>query len=218
MTTRPKTGGRKRGSIDREERKVLTDKMAGDLMWCYQRLGGRDWLLKFAQDKPEEFLRQGLSRLFPAPQKDDEPSGTYNTQINVNNMTAVEAGMRVAYALNLGIQAQRELAPVAERVPEQPVDISPQEALGNWQPTPEPLLRPEPVEDPAKTLWIEELPLTAEQRRDNAVVRQTHGGSLESYAGSPGEQGGTVQRGASSRKPTVNELHQRMRSRRDELL
>ncbi|UVJ42059.1 hypothetical protein NVV94_15405 [Pseudomonas sp. LS1212] len=51
-----------------------------------------------------------------------------------------------------------------------------------------PLVLPEPVDDPDRTRWAEELSLTDEQRRDNAVVRQTHSGNLESYAGSAAEQ------------------------------
>ena len=81
-----------------------------------------------------------------------------------------------------------------------------------------PLLQPEPIEDLDRDRWGQELPLTDEQRRDNAVVRQTHGGSLESYAGSAGEQGqGTVQHSVSSAKPSAAELCRRM-SRRNELM
>ena len=216
MTTRPKTGGRKRGSIDREARRVLTDRMAGDLMTVYGRLGGVDWLLEFAKANPAEFIKSGLSRLWPAPQKDD-PDVVNNNQFNFNQNDTLEAARRVAFALNLGIQTQRELAPppVAERVvPEQPPVKS------NWRPAPEPepLLRPEPVEDLERARWASEIPLTPQERADAALVRETHE-AIANYAGSSAEQGlGPAQRQRPAEPRTVSELHQRMRSRREELL
>jgi hypothetical protein len=41
-----------------------------------------------------------------------------------------------------------------------------------------------PQIDPDGQHWAEELPLLDEQRRDQALARETHGGSLESYQGS----------------------------------
>jgi hypothetical protein len=43
--------------------------------------------------------------------------------------------------------------------------------------------------DPDRQRWAEELPLSDEQRRDQARARETHGGSLESYQDSAAEQG-----------------------------
>ncbi len=114
MTARiggPKTGGRRRGSLDKSERQLVTSEMAWDILTVYKRLGGVKWLLKFAEDNPAEFLRQGLSRLFPAAPKDDEPAGgTYNTQINFDS-NPMEAARRVAFALASGVYDNPALAP-----------------------------------------------------------------------------------------------------------
>jgi hypothetical protein len=95
----PKTGGRVKNSIDREKRKLLTDRMAADLMYCYETLGGREWLLTFARDQPAEFLRQGLSRLFPAPQRDDADQISQSLTINAGDLSDFEAAKRIAFAL-----------------------------------------------------------------------------------------------------------------------
>jgi hypothetical protein len=216
MTARigaPKTGGRVRGSLDKAERQLLTNKMAGDILKVYQKLGGVKWLLEFAKENPAEFIRQALSRTFPAPAKDD-PDAVYNTQINVGNLSEIEAARRVAFMLAKATYAD----PTVSR------DITPQQEAVRQAPV-APLLQPEPpllqpVEDPAKALWIEELPLTPEQRRDSALVRETKEASIESYAGSAAEQGhGTVQRKptAGESKHTVADLRRRQ-LRRDELL
>ncbi len=211
MTTRPKTGGRKRGSIDREARKVLTDRMAGDLMTVYGRLGGVDWLLEFAKANPAEFIKSGLSRLWPAPQKDEESGGsTYNTQVNIGD--TFEAARRVAFLLNSAMHpdpsvvVEQDITPVLERVvPEQPVK-------SNWRPAPEPepLLRPEPVDNPAQTEWAASLPLSPQERADQKLIRETREASISNYHGSSAEQGltGSTQHRASG-KPTVNELRRR---------
>jgi hypothetical protein len=213
MTTRPKTGGRKRGSIDREARKVLTDRMAGDLMTVYGRLGGVDWLLEFAKANPAEFIKSGISRLWPAPQKDDEPSGTYN-QFNFNQNDAFEAARRVAFLLSSAthtdpsIVAEQDITPV---VPEQPVK-------SNWHPAPEPgpLLRPEPIDNPAQAEWAASLPLSPQERADQKLIRETREVSIANYTGSSVEQGlGPAQRQRPAEPRTVNELHQRMRNRRE---
>ena len=104
---------------------------------------------------------------------------------------------------------------MAERVADEP--RPPQEALNDWQPTPAPPA--EPVEDPDKQRWIEELALTPEGRRDAVLVRETHETTIENYrGGSPAEMGGyvPVQR-QSNCKPTAAELYRRL-SRRSELL
>jgi hypothetical protein len=222
MTARigaPKTGGRRRGSLDRGERQLVTAEMAGDILAVYKKLGGVKWLLKFAEDNPAEFLRQGLSRLFPAAPKDDEPSGTYN-QFNIGNLTDREAACRVAFLLNSAMHGDPSAAivheaPVAERVPVTPPrrePMTPQEACRPEVP------QPEPIDNPAQAEWAASLPLSPQERADQKLIRQTREARLETYAGSPGEQGGSTMRSQATAKPTVSELHQRMRNRRDELL
>lgn len=221
MTARigaPKTGGRRRGSLDKGERQLVTAEMAGDILAVYKKLGGVKWLLKFAQDNPKEFLQQGLSRLFPAPQKDDEPGGTYN-QFNFNQNDTVEAARRVAFVLASGMHGDPSLAPpvrAVERV-DTPEPMTPQQACDWENPTPPctPTAEPEPVDDPARRQWAESLKLTTDQK----LVRDTHVESLSSYAGSGPEQGGTV-RQPSSRgdKPTAAQLCHRLSRRGRDLL
>ncbi|NBA96304.1 hypothetical protein [Pseudomonas sp. R5(2019)] len=182
MTARigqPKTGGRKRGSVDREQRKVLTDKMAADLMWCYAKLGGRAWLLEFAKDQPGEFLRQGLSRLFPPPQRDDIPDVLVQQQFN-SGLTDFEAARRVAFCLAKAAYEQKALEPVPK--------ITPQEACRVPHPDTPPLLQPEVVEDPERTKWASELHLSDEERRDRRLIEQTQNATLATYSGSSAEQ------------------------------
>lgn len=202
-----KTGGRRKGSLDKGARAIVTSEMANDLLLVYQKLGGVRWLLKFAEDNPAEFLRQGLSRLFPAPQKDD--ADVVQNNFNISNLTERDAAVRVAFALSKAIYES------------EPIDVSPAYPAPRWQSPDDlpPLLPPEPVEDPDKQRWIEELPLTSEQRRDNAVIRETHEASITNYHGSVAEQGGLgPAKRQSVGKPTVSEMHRRMRNRRDELL
>jgi hypothetical protein len=221
MTARigaPKTGGRRRGSLDKGERQVVTAEMAGDLLAVYKKLGGVKWLLKFAQDNPKEFLQQGLSRLFPAPQKDDADV-VQNNQINIGNLSETEAAIRVAFALSKAIYPDPSLAPpvrTVERV-DTPEPITPQQACDWRNPTPPctPPAEPEPVDDPARRQWAESLKLTTDQK----LVRDTHVESLSSYAGSGPEQGGTV-RQPSSRgdKPSAAQLCHRLSRRGRDLL
>lgn len=130
MTARigaPKTGGRVKGSLDKSERQLLTNAMAFDLMTVYTELGGVKWLKKFAQDNPVEFLRQGLSRLFPAPAKSDDDTGGGNTYNQINNYGDERgAALRVAYALARGVYGDPS---VAEQVPGTTSDMRRKEDL-----------------------------------------------------------------------------------------
>lgn len=222
MTARinaPKTGGRKRGSLDREQRKVLTDKMAADLMYCYGKLGGRTWLLEFAKENPGEFIRQGLSRLWPAPQKsDDGDFAVQNNQYNVSTMSPVEVARNVAFALNLGLHlAEQEQQVVADITPE---PITSQRA--DWQPPVMPPLvhpEPEPEPDPEREKWVSELSLTPEERADKKLIRETKEATLANYRGNTAEQGGTVhQPGSCGGKASASELCFRLSRRGRDLL
>ncbi|MCY1457619.1 hypothetical protein D9M71_749270 [compost metagenome] len=146
----------------------------------------------------------------PAPQRDDGADVRVSTQVNISQLSDREAAVRVAFAL---AKATYELRDETVEVAPREDYPAPREQAMDTMPAP-----PPPVEDdPAKQRWIEELPLTDEQRRDAAIVRQTHGGSIESYPGSSAEQGGSVQRPTTTSKPTAGELCRRL-SRRGELL
>ncbi|MFT5314852.1 MAG: hypothetical protein ACI9UK_000677 [Candidatus Krumholzibacteriia bacterium] len=167
----PKTGGRRRGSIDREQRKLLTDQMAGDLLATYKALGGRRWLLQFAKDQPGEFLRQGLSRLFPQPVKDDLDADGLN--ISINAISDQEAAVRIAFVLSKGMQEPEPVA-VQRVTPAEPIQ----------QPEPEPEA-PLPPYDPQREQWAASLSQSPEEQ----LVAETYQESLETYAGGAREQG-----------------------------
>lgn len=211
--------GRQKGSLDAGQRKLITAEMAGDLLAVYRRLGGIAWLEKFARENPAEFLRQGLSRLFPAPVKDDEP-GTVNNYTQINNLSDKEIACRVAFALAKGTFGDPAInlehkTPLVERVPEDQHEyVSPP----RWRPPVDVPDMPEPVEDPERERWASELPLTPEERRDQALVRNTKESSLETYAGGAGEQGGGLVERQSNSKPSGSELCRRLSRRGRDLL
>lgn len=234
MTARigaPKTGGRRKGSLDKGERQLVTAEMAGDLMTVYRKLGGVKWLLEFAKNNPAEFLRQGLSRLFPAPQRDDDTGGgTFNTQINFDS-NPIEAARRIAFALALGAHSDNTSAPidlvqdetVEPLTPRRP-DAPPEAFPNRWQPPSDapPLLQPEPEPlDDDRARWVAELTLTAQERADNALVRETRECNLSSYrGGNPAEQGlgSTLSPTSAAQDPRAAQRDRLLARRRDKLL
>lgn len=163
----PRTGGRIRGkkSISLAERRTLTDRMAGDLMAVYEKLGGVNWLLKYAEDNPKEFVAQGLSRLFPAAQRDDPELllQQFNSYNQINGISDFEAGRRIAFALSKAMASQ---------------EISPQEACSL-----QPLERPEPrwvdpaTLPPAASIGDEELSDLCKAQEAERLVNLQHRGS-----------------------------------------
>jgi hypothetical protein len=189
MSTRigsPKTGGRRKGSLDKGERQLVTAEMAGDILAVYRKLGGVKWLLEFAKNNPGEFLRQGLSRLMPAPPKDDESAGNTFNQFNFDPQDSFEAARRIAFVLAKGMNADPSLAPIIDITPETVEPVTPQE-MPRWiPPTDVPDMTYEL--DPERERWASELPLTPEERRDRDLIRETHE-SIEHYHGSSAEHG-----------------------------
>src|SRR3990167_4054176 len=151
-TPKPPGSGRKRGSIDREQRKLLTDKMAADIMKVYKRLGP-DWLFEVAKERPDLFLNQCLSRMFPAPIKED-PDVQINTQFNMGN-DPTEVARRIAFALSLGLDAQDKPIVEHDSVPYSQLareDLDPREACHVEAP------------DPEREQWAREVVQTPEER------------------------------------------------------
>jgi hypothetical protein len=200
-TGTPKTGGRKRGSIDREQRKVLTDKMAADLVWAYQKAGGRELLLKIALENPIAFLQQGLSRLLPQPIR-EEPDIQINQQFNnVDSMSDREAASRVAFLLakaahDLEDANGTELEPYTyepayEARPDDPQDEAPdpapvptqarQDLIGDLPNSGHPI----DYNIRARDAWAQSLASTPEEQ----LVMDTKVCSIETYPGSSAEQG-----------------------------
>jgi hypothetical protein len=103
-----KAGGRVAKSLDRQARALIGNELAGNIMTTFERLGGVEDMIKWAAANRTTFYTAILARLMPAPMRDD-PDVVNNTQINVGNMSELEGAMRVAYALNFALNAQKEL-------------------------------------------------------------------------------------------------------------
>jgi len=207
--------GRKKGSLDRSARMLISEQLAFDVLKTYKKLGP-DWLLKVAQERPDLFINQCLSKLLPPAFKEDMGDGnTFNTQINYGDERG--AALRVAFMLNKAMHDNGLAAPVAERVvPE----MTPQQAChvpdDNWQPSPH---LGEAVMDPDRERWVAELPLTPEERRNAALVRETQEVNINNYrGGSPAEQGGYYQPPEVQTKASARELCRRLSRRGRDLL
>ncbi|MGQ7959884.1 hypothetical protein ACUTAF_19565 [Pseudomonas sp. SP16.1] len=184
-TPKPPGSGRKRGSLDKAQRQLLTDKMAGDLMAVYAKLGGRKWLLEFAKAQPAEFIRQGLSRLFPAPQRDPDADapGSLHQHLHVNQLSDLEAATRIAFVLSQGAYQTGPSPQESCRVP-QPIEPVPADPRVSLLP---PASAGDAL-DAERQRWASELQLSPEQRADAAAVRETQT-SIEHYRGGSSEQG-----------------------------
>jgi hypothetical protein len=152
--------------------------MAADLVWAYEKAGGRELLLKIALENPIAFLQQGLSRLLPQPIKEDGPDILIQQQFNALDAgTDLDAARRISFLLSkaaseLGDDASgTDLAPYTYQ-PARPYerDCNPQEAC-----------RADP--DPAREAWAADLALT----EDEKLIRETQTASIENYRGGAGE-------------------------------
>lgn len=155
--TKPPGSGRKRGSIDREARQMLSGKMAKAIYDTYVKLGP-DWLLKIAQDKPELFCSVFLQRLLPPALKDpNEDSPLVNVNIGSD---PIEAARRVAFALAMGLDAMGT-DPTADRVPY--VQLDP-------DPSPQELMRQDLPPDPEHERWAQQVALTPEEKLNQETL------------------------------------------------
>lgn len=103
-----KTGGRVAGkSLDRHQRQLVSSELAGSIMTVFAMLGSTQAMYEWAEKNQTVFYTQILSRLMPAPQRDD-PDVQVN-QVNISHLTNLEAATRIAFALRLGMQAKQEL-------------------------------------------------------------------------------------------------------------
>lgn len=217
MTTRVKTGGRKPGSLDKQARLLVSADLAGSILETFRQLGGTAAMVTWAADNKTVFYTQILSRLMPAPQK-DEPDTVNNFNTQINNMTDREAACRIAYVLNAAVYGDPSVtveheAPLAERVPEEP----PQRMYQGvpWRPPADvPDMLPP---DPERERWASELPLSEQERADQKLIRQTKEASIVNYAGSSAEQGGGTARSPAHTDPRSAQ-RDRMLARRRELL
>lgn len=202
--------GRKRGSLDKSARLLLTDRMAADILKVYKRLGP-DWLFTVAKERPDLFINQCLSRLLPPAIKDD-PDIQLNQQFNVSTMSDTEAARHVAFALAKALYPDPSLAPV------ETIEPMTQPAC-DWQPpVMPPLVHPEPELDPERVQWASELLLTDEQRRNAALVRETKEATLANYRGNTAEQSPVHHQGSGGGKASAAELCYRLSRRGRDLL
>jgi hypothetical protein len=105
--------------------------MAANILETFDRLGGLDWLVTWARANESTFVTAVLSRLFPAFPKDpgDGDGNTYNTQVNVGNMSDLDAARRISFLLS---KAAHELENPTELIgeyayePERPYENPPE--------------------------------------------------------------------------------------------
>ena len=130
-----KSGGRKPGSRNKAQ---VTEDMRKDILAVYRKLGGRKFLAKFAEENPAEFLKQCLSRVMPAPPKEDaEPTVVVN-----NNLTDLDVARRIAFVLFTAGKQLEENEPIEAKAEPTP---APQEAA---TPLPAPAPMPAPPVPP----------------------------------------------------------------------
>lgn len=205
----PKTGGRVKKSLDKQQRQLVSAELAHSILATFEMLGGTAAMVEWAADNKTVFYTQILSRLMPAPQKDD-PDNVYNTQVNIGDMSNMEAARRVAFALAAATYPDPSLAP-----PEDAVEpMTPQKACDWRDPTP-----PEPVDmsspyDADRAKWAESLSLPPDQK----LVQNTKTESLATYAGSSREQGGAVHRSNHVPDPRAAARDRMLARRRKDLL
>ncbi|MCX2815996.1 MULTISPECIES: hypothetical protein [unclassified Pseudomonas] len=214
----PKTGGRLRKSLDKGERQLVSAELAGSILTTFERLGGVDDMLSWAAANRTVFYTQVLSRLFPAPQKEDHPDVQVNVQTNIGNMSDFEAAQRIAFALAKAAYEQEQATPAIEavrvtsaRAPEPVIEPVPQPA-----PKIPAVSAPPPVDDMERDLnrerWAASLSLTPQERIDRELVRDTIECDISTYRGSAAEQSGYVP--PSAPKPSAGERRRAVMSRR----
>lgn len=199
----PKTGGRKVGSLDKQQRQVVNDKMANDILSVYKKLGGVKFLLSWAKDNPSEFMRQCWARLAPAFPKDGADVQVTNQSVNIDMSdpnTARDVACRLAYVLAKGMQAA-EVEPDLPPLERQVIEPAPlPEPHADVHEIPEPGVYGPAHRDYAA--WAASLRQTPEEAAQAAEI---HGSSLEQGVGG-------LRSGYSSEPPTT--VRSRPRGRR----
>lgn len=135
--------GRAKGSLDRQQRTLISNELAADILNTYRLMTykgatGAMALLKWSEDNPAIFYTQILSRLFPPPMKEAEDP-LVNIKIGEGVSGEIEMGRRIAFALAKAAHLQGEqVAPqhtvpysqLADQVPTRP-GWMPQEDSGD---------------------------------------------------------------------------------------
>lgn len=220
-----KTGGRVAGkSLDKGERIKITSAMAGSILAVFERLGGEDFLYRWAKENQTAYVTNCLARLMPPmPKEGDDTGAVNNTQNNYyGNMTPLEAAQRVAFALSVGARELEKQTPVTiEHAPE-PVTVEPVFDPKAWIPPIDAPDMPEPVTDFQRDMgrdaerqrWIDELPLTDEQRAAKALVRETVESDISHYRGGSSAEQFDAPRRPSASQPSAGDRRRAVMSRR----
>ncbi|UVJ42857.1 hypothetical protein NVV94_20000 [Pseudomonas sp. LS1212] len=128
--------GRKRGSLDKAARQLISGEVANDILSVYRALGGAAFLLDYAKAQPGSFIRDCLARLMPPMPKEDVDVLNQNLTINASNLSDFEAARRVAFCL-------------AKAAYEQGLEMTPQQACNaHWQ---SPATQPDRAPAPTST-------------------------------------------------------------------
>ncbi|MCY1251292.1 hypothetical protein D9M72_650350 [compost metagenome] len=86
--------------------------MAGSILAVFERLGGEDFLYRWAKENQTAYVTNCLARLMPPMPKDD-PDVVNNT-VNITNMSELEAARRVAFCLAKAAYEQHDMTPAIE--------------------------------------------------------------------------------------------------------
>jgi hypothetical protein len=78
--------------------------MAADILDVYNMLGGPAFLYRWAKENPSAFVNGPLARLMPIPPKEDPDVLVQQVSIGSD----LDAVMRIAFALNKGLELQKE--------------------------------------------------------------------------------------------------------------
>lgn len=150
-TPKSPNSGRKRGSLDREARQLLSGKMAAAIWKTYRELGD-GWLTQLARDKPELFCSVFLQRLLPPALKD--PADDAPLVGITFSGDPIDSARRVAFLLAKGANELGQ-DPTVERQPY--VHLA-------QDPSPQELLREGLPEDPDREAWAQQVALSPEEK------------------------------------------------------
>ena len=192
-----KSGGRVAGgkSLDKQARQLVSSELAGSILETFRQLGGTADMVSWAANNRTTFYTQILARLYPAPQKDDEAGNNTFNQFNLGG-DSFESARRVAFLLSSAMHPDPSVV-IEHDIPAERASVEPviPQEMPRWRPPSDAPDMTEPELDPERAEWAASLPLTPEERRDQALVRETREVTIESYHGSSAEQGhGAAQR------------------------
>lgn len=125
--------GRAKGSLDKQQRLLVSNELAHSIMGTFVALGGTQAMIEWAEANKTIFYTQILSRLMPAPQKEQDDAPLVN--INFGDVNAeIEAGRRIAFALARAAHLQGEAVAPQHTVPYSQLAEQPLPSRPSWMP------------------------------------------------------------------------------------